>query len=1115
MARKKSPDNLSPQKRKAIWKQISPADWLTLLQEHRPSNKWERSGNKIKGCCIWHAENTPSLVIDLDKGLAHCFGQCTKQTEWDPIRFIAAAAKSNYASALGLVKNRFGIRFSASFMQNIQKIEDNNRMKQFVFEAMNRELDDGLRNPSAPEFAYMEESGLFHWLQQRGFPVGNSGAVHRWPVGVMLPQDRLVQRLEDMGQQEVFNAAYQYFQQYLPAPGAKSPYTGALVYVFCTSPTTIGRFRVRVPNTKNFYAIDDPYDDTAGFFGLNTFTHLLGDLSQYPLFVVEGEMDALSLIAHDVVVGNDDCVVATGGNMSVRDEQIDELAEYGFKEIILVPDSDSKGRTWAMRLLSRNEKVDRVFLWSDNDLKLKIKDVDEAIRAHGYEEVRNRLNDTASIPRNHEWALEHLDRELAGIDSENVDAIHEKASEYGLALKRAPEQDAFVKAACEAHGLSREVVLQDMIPDDDTEESFVRRLARKLREAYHFLTMRQVGGSLVVSAWSNTKQVMRVFPMAGHNNVKAILVADLGHLGDYIKNELGEPDFLKYTFSFKGEPIALTSDKKNKKILSLFLDAMDRALDEAKESERLTELAQGLHFIKRYDETGEPAVFIINGSKYFQGTIKDDEITYKQLTKPVHGNYFFRLANQPWSSNLLTMKDIEAAKDIDPRQVYEQILEMLNLGWRFVNHDLEAKFVAADVMYTPIAAVFQRMILTDITGDTHSGKSTLMQIIGGEEYPDIRLCEASLVLDDFSAAAIRQKMNRSRLRLILDEFEDDGTSYRPGKRAIAVRDVLDIFRSIATGATTVRGTSTGDFLEYHLYFPVTVGGIWTMREARDVNRYVHIKLRRVEGFKDPIEPIRKRYPYEELKRLRRGVTLGLLHKIPELMDAHRSMKREFADNVNLPPGLQTRLKDNLLPAASILKLVGEDYVSFLKKFCSLKMEEFEEQGAGQESTSVWEHILHTPIELSRHTPDLYGTAPIAKMITDTHMNGLLNGTDLGVYFVPGKKWLVVFWRKAIPGVLHNSPVYGRYQFPGRLKMVADADPRIVPKTKLTKRFLREEVVPRVGTRVSLNDISVLDLNNTLADVKQKEDAQQGEAERKRMLEDIPEEVPIKGGEFET
>ena len=90
------------------------------------------------------------------------------------------------------------------------------------------------------------------------------------------------------------------------------------------------------------------------------------------------------------------------------------------------------------------------------------------------------------------------------------------------------------------------------------------------------------------------------------------------------------------------------------------------------------------------------------------------------------------------------------------------------------------------------------------------------------------------------------------------------------------------------------------------------------------------------------------------------------------------MKQEFADNVNLPPGLQTRLKDNLLPAATILKLVGEDYVSFLKDFCSLKMEEFEEQGAGQESTSVWEHILHTPIELSRHSPDLFGTAPVAR-----------------------------------------------------------------------------------------------------------------------------------------
>ncbi len=1093
------PEGLSPRKLKAIWGQISPADWLSVLQEHKSESNWTLAGKEIKGLCPYHEETDASFHVYLDQGHVHCFG--CEHHEWDPVRFFADISGKGYPTALRDIKKRFNIRLPATFTQNAQQIEDNRNLKAALYTAMHMEFTKVLATPDAPEFKYADKAGLIPWLQQRKFP---EDAAHQWPVGIFPTRERLSFQLEDLGFKEFREPAQKYLDDYLALPGNDMVFEGSLVFFCFIAPGTIGRLKIRKPNSKKIYVIEDPYTDDVGFFGLNTFPHLLGKLDKHPLYIVEGEMDALAVISNSAAIGRDDvCMVATGGNM---EDDIDLLTEYGFKDIRLMPDNDSGGIGWARTILQENKCVNRVFRWP-LDTDHRITDIDEAIRAWSFEEAYNCLTDDSNFPRNHEWAAEMYDIVAGKIDPDDVVARTEKAAEFASILREDAERMAFIDEVVETHGLKKELIVMDTNVADDTSSAFVERLARKLQEEYHFISQRQPGaGSTAITAWSNRKKVMRSFATGSPQAVRAVLEMDLGFLEKYVREELGEPEFLNFRAGPKGDRIPTSIPFKSQVLNQMFSNAISILGNTAVPRERLNELGQGIHYFEDYN--GSPTLFIVNGTRFFKGVIDGKNIVFEELACPISDDFIFRLSSQTWSDNLKSLDDLNDGKNYDPKEIYESILDIVKRGWRFRSHDLESVFVAADIMYTPIASVFRHMVMTDITGESHSGKTTLMQIIGGEEFPGYRLCESAIFIDDFTGAAVRQLMSGLRLRLLLDEFEDtDSGGGRTDRKSAAVREVLNSVRSLSSGVKSIRGTSGGDHQEFEMKFPLTIGGIYTMREHRDINRFIHIRTQFMEGFNDPIIPIRKKYSPADMKKLRRGLTLCWLTRVPELLQAYDEVKSEFSDNSSLPPGTYTRLKDNLLPAAAILKFIGHDYLAFMSEFSKLKMDEFAEQGSTKESTTIWNHILHTPVPLSHIDAGKSGNASVAKILSNHTIDYMLNESDLGAYYMKERGWLVVFWQKAVSGILQRSNLYRNTQYPARLKGVADADARIISKETLQRgNFLKNKIWPLVGAKISVDEISVIDVRETLSIQEGVEESSQTESKKEAMLDDIPEDI---------
>lgn len=63
-------------------------------------------GNKYKTLCVFHKESTPSLSVDLTKGIFKCFG-CGKGG--DGIKFVQEKYNLSYFEALRLISSDFGI----------------------------------------------------------------------------------------------------------------------------------------------------------------------------------------------------------------------------------------------------------------------------------------------------------------------------------------------------------------------------------------------------------------------------------------------------------------------------------------------------------------------------------------------------------------------------------------------------------------------------------------------------------------------------------------------------------------------------------------------------------------------------------------------------------------------------------------------------------------------------------------------------------------------------------------------------------------------------------------------------------------------------------------------
>jgi DNA primase len=67
----------------------------------------KKAGRSFKACCPFHAEKTPSFIVNPDRGTWHCFGACG--TGGDVFSFVMRAENTDFRGALELLARRAGV----------------------------------------------------------------------------------------------------------------------------------------------------------------------------------------------------------------------------------------------------------------------------------------------------------------------------------------------------------------------------------------------------------------------------------------------------------------------------------------------------------------------------------------------------------------------------------------------------------------------------------------------------------------------------------------------------------------------------------------------------------------------------------------------------------------------------------------------------------------------------------------------------------------------------------------------------------------------------------------------------------------------------------------------
>jgi DNA primase len=333
----------------------------------------KRAGRTWKACCPFHAEKTPSFVVNPDRQSWRCFGQCG--VGGDVISFAMRQNGWSFAEALAELGKQVGVEVRQRTPEQRAQDDRYDRLRGLLTEAAEA-FHRALLNPADPSAV----KALAYAREKRGF---TDETILKFMIGYAPPGwSNLLEHLRTVGYDEtdvietgmaVRNEAgrvYDRFRERL------------LIPIRDERGRVIG-FGARALNPEdNPKYLNSPqtvlFDKSKTLFGLDTAKRAI--LDSETVVIVEGYMDAIQ--AQQAGFGN---VVAQMGT-AMTEAQLKLIAPRYAKRIILALDSDAAGQSATLRGL----EVARQTLQADYTGRLSVdirilqipgaKDPDDLIR---------------------------------------------------------------------------------------------------------------------------------------------------------------------------------------------------------------------------------------------------------------------------------------------------------------------------------------------------------------------------------------------------------------------------------------------------------------------------------------------------------------------------------------------------------------------------------------------------------------------------------------------------------------------------------------------------------------------------------------------------------------
>jgi len=327
------------------------------------------------------------------------------------------------------------------------------------------------------------------------------------------------------------------------------------------------------------------------------------------------------------------------------------------------------------------------------------------------------------------------------------------------------------------------------------------------------------------------------------------------------------------------------------------------------------EIADGVHLLG-----DEVAAISKAGTFVFSGS------AWERLPAPIVAGHFSAPSGKVRSTpSVHTPDEIRAA--------YHELCELFG-RWTF-DSALVPYFLAATTLTVPLTpAIPGEPPWVWIQGQTNSGKSNLCTAL-------FALSEHILELGNATPYTLMQEFGNKSAACVMDDVENNPRSLRQ-------RDLIfDMYRVGYMTRGTINRSSKVE--RCRLLGPLIYSGISGPPQDQDLNRFWQVRTVQEPGHASPLAG-----QEELLARLRPVVSWGLACHAPRFLDEYETVRRG-ADEAGIP----VRLARNVIPAAMMLKMLGEPWEALLQSYEAGACEELRESGPQEQR--FLEYVLDVPL----------------------------------------------------------------------------------------------------------------------------------------------------------
>lgn len=1074
-----------------VWSQLGETQWLAVVKAFKPGHAFAPAGGgSLKGRCVnpEHEDHSPSFFIHPQKGFARCFG-CGYTTQ-NPITLLGHIMDVPAAEVFQYLITKHQIRvLNKRALAEFESQQLNLAAKDAIYNACRTALANAIAVPNDPKNAFALKA--VNWLiHERSVP---ESILHTLPVGVMPPLARLTEIINDQ-----YATLYRVWQadpekfpeprnfaipaaEYLHNTSQWQHFSGSVVFPLNATPGEISRLKLRAPQKdKDFKIPDDPYESMLGIYGLGWEQY--HDFYKTPkgrpdyAYLTEGEMDVLTVMSRFMVNGKVSFPLYSIGGTGGAPHFEALLTTMGVTRAYFIGDSPGpkRGEVVLQQWLDRTYRLDaRVFVgW---DKLAPSMDIDEYVVQNSVSKLTTEIitNALDNFVPAWSWAIDQATSEIQQLPSHDAKDAIVIAAAHGRYLRNRLDCELYAQEIAQRYAFNADILKREIAAREDTEEGFILRCKDALSDLLYFAGTEagsQGTGRIAVLFDKKRKRYHR-FRL---NNAQAIfqeLAPVIGPPCDFVRNFVGYPGFLPDPAS----DLSTAGTQLTGKIIQEHMNtAVMKWSTGSPDYSTAVVYNQGYHYIED-DNGGIAREYVVCGADVYRITRDESGMHATMLDGPSDEGYVFNVsknsyAPESWVPGGLTAKLLEDADKLDPKALYNDLVTFFDVGFCYKHQNVVPQLLASFALLFPIMDAFERPPLLFVTGQSSSGKSTLLSAFAHSTYTGstgIRVMYGSLKYDNYSSASVAYEAANSTLLRILDEFE---ITHSDKNHANAVRATYEQYRSMVNGASTrMRVNSDSGVSRVVLRHPIIFGAISPTDTIADLNRLTLVEMRKQDGAFSSQTRIYDRIGEDRVRQLGHQTYRALLPHIPALRALYPGIKRRYAEvESSMPISVPERYVSAFYNTFTLMEFLGVDWVTFFRNWVTANQDLIKRAASTNESEAILRDMMNASVI---KVADRDNPMCVAQLLANPDTRDLVNSASVGVYYDSGMRLLLINVVQAVQRLL-NRP--GQMPITAiRLKDILDRHATTLTTSEVLKCGIIGKSLRHLGSGAQTHDVVVI------------------------------------------